>query len=275
MDQNIPQLIHELFLNRNSMPRQRLYQRVYQVKNLLKNVMTGKKVTDDFDWDLYTQHYKGELKHVEETATTVLKPGDYAFAHDKLEKIKDIKPLHKNHLILYETILQLNPSSAIEIGCGGGDMLANLATLHPTMKIFGEDRSDKQLALLHQRHPNLRATVAQHDITASRLTTWPPIDLVFTQAVVMHIKTGDTHRQALKHIFQMAQKYVVLMENWRAHDFVQDILDLQAKGELGWPEVHLQSRPYPGTDKPYLLVASRTPLPQYQTLRSDQDLRQI
>lgn len=257
------------------MPRQRLYMRVYQVRHLLKTIFTGKKTADDFDWDLYTQHYKGELKHVEETATAVLKPGDYVFEHNTLVKKNQVKPLHDNHLVLYETILQLNPATALEVGCGGGDMLANLATLHPTMKLFGEDRSDKQLALLHQRHPNLRAKVELHDITTPPLTSWPTIDLVFTQAVIMHIKTGETHRHALKHMFQMADKYVVLMENWRDHDFVKDILALQAQGELGWPELHLSARPYPGSDKPYLLVASKHPLPQYQAITTDEQLRQI
>jgi 2-polyprenyl-3-methyl-5-hydroxy-6-metoxy-1,4-benzoquinol methylase len=257
------------------MPRQRLYQRVYQVKYLLKTIFTGKKTQDDFDWDLYTQHYKGELKQVDEIETTVIKPGDYVFEQNSLVKKTDIKPLHLNHHLLYETMLQLNPSTILEVGCGGGDMLANMETLAPNMKILGEDRSEKQLAFLHQRHPNLRATVSQHDITTGQLTTWPSIDLVFTQAVVMHIKTGDNHRKALKNIFSMAQKYVLLMENWRDHDFVKDILDLKAKGELAWPELYLYSRPYTGTDKPYLLVASRQPLPQYTPLTSDEQLRQI
>lgn len=257
------------------MPRQRLYMRIYQVRHLLKTLFTGKKTTDDFDWDLYTQHYKGELKHVEETATAVLQPGDYVFENNVLVKKNTVKPLHDNHLVLYETILQLNPMSALEVGCGGGDMLANLATLHPTMKLFGEDRSKNQLHLLRERHPNLRAEVKVHDITSGVLPSWPPIDLVFTQAVIMHIKTGDNHRLALQNMFQMAKKYVVLMENWRAHDFVKDILDLHKQNQLGWDKVYLYSRPYPGNDKPYLLIASREPLSMYQTLMSDEELRQI
>ncbi|MBI3572978.1 MAG: class I SAM-dependent methyltransferase [Candidatus Kerfeldbacteria bacterium] len=255
------------------MPRQRLYQRVYQVKNLLKNVLTGKKVTDDFDWDIYTQHYKGELKQVEEIESTVIQPGNYQFQNNTLVKVTDMKPLHLNHHLIYETIGQLKPVSVLEVGCGGGDHLHNLSVLYPDVKIYGEDLSDKQLKLLHQRHPDLKAKVQQHNIASHQLASWPPIDLVFTQAVVMHIKTGDNHRTALKNIFHMAQKYVILMENWRSHDFVKDILDLQAKGELGWPEFHLYSRPYTGTTHPYLLVASRVPLPQYQPLRTDDELR--
>jgi len=257
------------------MPRQRLYQRVYQVKNLVKNVLTGRKVTDDFDWDLYTQHYKGELKQVEEIESTIINPGDYQFENGTLRKMTNTKPLHLNHHLLYETILQLQPNSVLEVGCGGGDHLHNLQVLSPDLTIFGEDLSNKQLDLLHQRHPDLRAKVQQHDITSPTLAPWPPVDLVFTQAVVMHIKTGDNHRTALKNIFHIAQKYVLLMENWRDHDFVKDILDLSARGELGWPKLYLSSRPYTGTDKPYLIVASREPLPQYQPLTSDDQLRQI
>lgn len=255
------------------MPRQRLYQRAYQVKNLLKNVLTGNKITDDFDWDIYTQHYKGELKHVEEIQTTVLKPGEYRFEKDSLTKVSNIKPLHLNHHLLYETILQLQPQSVLEVGCGGGDHLHNLNVLQPSLSVYGEDLSNNQLKLLHQRHPNLRATIQQHDITSNQLAVWPPIDLVYSQAVIMHINTGDNHRTALKNMFHMARKYVLLMENWREHDFVQDLQALQAKGELSWSELHLYSRPYTGTNHPYLLVASRTSLPQYQPLRTDAELR--
>lgn len=255
------------------MPRQRLYQRIYQVRNLLKNVVTGKKVTDDFDWDLYTQHYKGELKHVEETATAILKPGDYVFSDNALIKKSQVKPLHDNHLLLYETILQLNPVSALEIGCGGGDMLANLATLNPTMELHGEDRSAKQLALLHQRHPELHANVTVHDITTSPNTQEPTTDLVFTQAVIMHIKTGDNHRCAMVNMFHRAKKYVVMMENWRDHDFIKDLQTLWSDGKLGWTELHLAARPYPGTDKPYILIASKNVLPQYTQVTNDEQLR--
>lgn len=256
------------------MPRQRFYQRVYQVKYLLKSLLTGKRTADDFDWDLYTQHYKGELKHVEEIETTILKPGDYKFAGGSLAKVSDIKPLHKNHHILYETILQLQPQGVLEVGCGGGDHLHNLEVLQPGLTLYGEDLSNNQLELLHQRHPDLKAKVQQHDITSHQLAAWPPLDLVFTQAVVMHIKTGDNHRTALKNIFHLAKKYVLLMENPRSHEFVKDMKDLQAKNELGWSELHLHTRPYPGTDKPYLLIASRQPLPQYPVLNSDQELLQ-
>ncbi len=257
------------------MSKQRFYQRVYQVKNLFKTFLTGRRTQDDFDWGLYTQHYKGELKHVEEISTTVLRPGDYRFENNALVRLTNIKPLHLNHHLLYETILQLNPRSVLEVGCGGGDHLHNLSLLQSHLMIYGEDLSTKQLALLRQRHPNLAPRVRQHNIASPQLADWPSIDLVFTQAVVMHIKTDDNHRAALKNIFRMAQKYVLLMENWRDHDFVQDLHDLQAKNELSWPNLHLSSRPYTGTDKPYLLIASREPLPQYQPLTSDEQLRQI
>lgn len=267
------QLDSSLTRLRKHMPKQRLYMRIYQVKLLLKSLFTGKKNQDDFDWDLYTQHYKGELKHVEENATAILKPGDYNFENGTLAKRADIKPLHLNHHLLYETILQLQPSSVLEIGCGGGDHLKNLAVLNPQLQIYGEDLSEKQLQLLHERHPNLQAKVQTHNITSAQLATWPPIDLVFSQAVVMHIKTGNNHREALRNMFRMATKYVVLMENWRDHDFVQDLLELKARGNFPWPSLHLSSRPYPGTDLPYIIIASREPLAQYQALTQDEELR--
>jgi ubiquinone/menaquinone biosynthesis C-methylase UbiE len=247
--------------------------RIYQAKLLLKSLFTGKKSHDDFDWDLYTQHYKGELKHVEENATAILQPGDYVFEKSELKKLSQTKPLHLNHHLLYETILQLNPKSVLEIGCGGGDHLKNLHILQPSLTIYGEDLSAKQLTLLHKRHPDLTAKVQQHDITSAQLADWPPVDVVFSQAVIMHIKTGTNHRTAMKNMFRMSQKYVLFMENWRDHNFVQDLLDMKAKGELPWPTLYLSSRPYVGTNLPYIIIASREPLPQYQSLTSDEELR--
>ncbi len=257
------------------MPKQRLYQRIYQVKLLLKSLFKGKKSNDDFDWDLYTQHYKGELKQVEEIETTTLKTGDYHFENGSLVKKTGIKPLHTNHQLLYETILQLHPHSVLEIGCGGGDHLANLELLNPELVVNGEDLSSNQIAFLHERHPGLKGTVKQHSIVSEQLLDWPAIDLVYSQAVIMHINTGDNHRRGLMNMFSMADKYVVLMENWFSHDFVKDIKELMAQKKLNWSELHLYSRPYPNTDKPYLLIASRQPLTGYQELSSDEELRQV
>jgi SAM-dependent methyltransferase len=256
------------------MPPQRLYQRIYQIKLLLKTIFTGKKPRDDFDWNLYTQHYRGELKEVEENHTTILKPGDYFFEKGFLVKKNQIRPLHVNHFAIYETILSLQPRSVLEVGCGGGDHLHNLKTIRPALNLFGEDLSDKQIGLLKKRHPELGITVKSHDITSSILLDWPPIDIVYTQAVIMHIKTGNKHLTALTNLFKMAKKQVILMENWYDHDFIKDINFLKQQGKISWPTLYLYARPYPDTSKPHLLIASAMPLKGYSEISQDDEMRQ-
>lgn len=256
------------------MPKQRFYQRVYQVKNLIKSTITQKKTADDFDWSIYTQHYRGELKEVEENYTTILKPGDYFFEKGVLAKKNKIRPLHGNHHALYETILFLQPKSVLEVGCGGGDHLHNLKTLRPALNLFGEDLSAKQIKLLQQRHPYLGVPVKQHDITSSILVDWPPIDIVYTQAVIMHIKTGDKHLIALTNLFKMAKKQVILMENWRDHDFIKDINLLKSQGKISWPALYLYARPFQNTAIPQLLIVSALPLQGYQKISQDEEMRQ-
>lgn len=255
------------------MPQQPLYTKIYQIKYFFKSLITGKKTKDDFDWDLYPKHYSGELREVEKDNTTILETNDYALDNGRLVLKNKILPLHPNHLLLYETILQLHPSTVLEVGCGGGDHLCNLKILQPKLTLFGEDLSSKQIELLYKRHPDLDATIKQHNIISSSLLDWPPIDIVFTQAVIMHIRTEKNHLIALSNLFKMATKQVILMENWHNHDFIKDIHFLKQKGKIQWPELHLYSRPIPGTSRPHILIASAPPLEGYTKVMNDEHFR--
>ncbi len=248
------------------------YTRVYLIKDLFKTIFTGRKIIDDFDWDLYTQHYRGELVEVADHNSTILESGQYIFNDGILQKKQDILDLHPNHFLLYETVLQLKPRSVLEIGCGGGDHLHNLKVLRPSLELYGEDRSRNQLTLLHERHPQLDAQVVEHNITSETLIQRPAIDLVYSQAVIMHIK--DNHLKGLANMFTMAKQYVVLMENWHSHDFVADLLKLQFSGLLGWKSLYLSARPVAGTTQPYILIASREAMPQYIPINNDDQLRE-
>ncbi|MFA6391468.1 MAG: class I SAM-dependent methyltransferase [Patescibacteria group bacterium] len=256
------------------MSQKPIYSNIYKIKYIFKSLITGKKTEDDFDWNLYPKHYSGELKEVEKDHTTIIKANDYALDNGRLSLKSNILPLHPNHLLLYETILQLSPSTALEVGCGGGDHLHNLKILQPSLTLFGEDLSEKQIKLLHKRHPDLDAAIKQHDILSSSLLDWPPIDIVFTQAVIMHIRTEDNHLIALSNLFKMATKQVVLMENWTKHNFVEDILLLKQEGKIPWPELYLYSRPHPITERPHILIASALPLEGYTKVLHDEHFRQ-
>ena len=100
---------------------------------------------DDFEWSLYNSHYRWELDEIQKVHTLRLSSEDYSFINNFLVPSHDILPLHPNHRLLYETILQLSPQSTIEIGCGGGDHLHNLSILSSKIDLYGCDLSEDQI----------------------------------------------------------------------------------------------------------------------------------
>lgn len=227
---------------------------------------------DDYDWRNYNQEYRGELKAIEREHTLRLRPGDFEYAGGTLRTGASVLPLHPNHRLLYETLLQLSPRSVIEIGCGGGDHLHNLSLLAPGVELHGVDRDEKQLRFLRERSPGLRADLRQLDITLPFSESLPRVDIAYTQAVLMHLKTGNGHLVALSNLFRMAERQVVLMENWVSHPFVSDIRFLHRERMLPWREVHFCFRRAPELGgRPHLLVLSSSPL-EYEPLEDDRTL---
>jgi SAM-dependent methyltransferase len=219
-------------------------------------------VDDDFDWRTYHDHYQGELASIQETHTLQLtEGGDYTFDGGGLTRRTSIAPLHPNHRLLYETILQLAPTSVLEVGCGGGDHLRNFQLLSPRITYHGVDRSEEQLNLLKKRNPGLRAEIGQRDITLPFSELWSRVDTCYTQAVIMHIKTGNGHLVALANLFKLATKHVVLMENWRHHEFLDDVRFLHRNRMIPWEHLYSYVRRSPELDnRPHLLVFSSSPL---------------
>ena len=125
-----------------SFSKNNFYINLYFILTKLKKFF-GQKPKDDFDWNLYHIHYKGEIKRSEKNHTHILKKNDYIFSNNHLIKNKHIFPLDPHLHLLYETILLLSPSSALEFGCGIGDNCNNLLTLIPSLKIHGCDISKK------------------------------------------------------------------------------------------------------------------------------------
>lgn len=230
-------------------------------------IHADKNNKDMFDWPLYYLHYKGELKKDAKNYTLSLKPNDYKYGNGSLIKSNpSVKPLHYLHRFLYETILQLNPASIYEMGCGTGMHLHNLNILMPQAKICGTDLSDIQLKYLGKSYPELANKVKQSDSTV--LTTETPFescDLTFTQAVIMHIHTGESHLIALENLFKMSKKYVVLHESMKNHQFLDDIKRLHAEGRIVWEKVFYYYRMNKETGLAAGLICSKTPL-DYPTL---------
>ena len=216
---------------------------------------------DDFNWKTYNDHYQDELLEIEQTNTLKLKEGDYTFKDGNLSKKNDILPLHTNHRLLYETIILLNPKKVIEFGCGGGDHLKNLILLAPDIGFYGCDRSIEQLNFALQRSPTLTGKTLEFDITMPLSSKLPKVDVAYTQAVIMHIKTGNGHIVGLANMFKVASKQIVLMENWTQHPFLADIQNLFDQGMIPWAKIHFYFRRAPEAgNKPHIMVVSSEPL---------------
>ena len=219
------------------------------------------QAADDFNWDEYTDYYKNELIQGQQDHSLRLSASDYVFDKFQLVKHTSRAPLHPNHRLLYETVLVLDPRSVLEVGCGGGDHLFNLSSLKPTMSIFGVDRSTSQLEFAANRWPPIKDRTMKCDITLPYTTCLPSVDLVYTQAVIMHIKTGNGHLVALSNLFRIAEKQVVLMENWSHHQFLSDIQFLHRERMIPWEDVFFYFRRSPEYgDKPHVMIISSIPL---------------
>ena len=212
---------------------------------------------DDFDWSRYHLEYSKQIRELETVNTLRLDTGQWAMRDGSLELNWGL-PLHGNHRALYETIAALSPSTILEAGCGGGDHLHNLSLLMPGAQIRGIDRSDGQLGVLRRRNPEFASRVSVVDLTMPHPTDVPHADVVFAQAVLMHIQTGNGHRVALWNLFDLAQSQVVLMENLERHDLVRDIQGLWGRRVIPWDTLHLYLAP--ALQGPPVIVASKRPV---------------
>lgn len=212
---------------------------------------------DDFDWRRYHLEYAAQLEEIEKSHTLRLETGQWDLRDARITLNRGL-PLHGNHKVLYETILALEPESILEAGCGGGDHLHNLSLLMPNVSISGVDRSEGQLETLRSRNPSMAKHSGVVDLTLPHPTNLPKSDLVFAQAVLMHIQTGNGHRVALWNLFDLANCHVVLMENIERHELLSDIQTLWQKKILPWTQLHLyKSR---DSSEPPVIVASRSPI---------------
>jgi hypothetical protein len=230
----------------------------YFIKFGLKK-FSGLHEKDTFNWSFYHIHYKGELKDGIKNHTLSLKTDDYLFENKSLIKNNNnILPLCENHRLLYETVMRLNPESIFELGCGNGIHLNNLQVLLPQSKLSGIDLLDKQIEFLWKTYPNLKAEIKQADATKPfDQALFPKVDLSFTQVVISHIHTEDAHKIALANLFNISNKYVILMEKWKNHNYFEDIKEIAEKGLIDWPHLFFYYRLSAETKKPHIMIVSR------------------
>lgn len=217
---------------------------------------------DMFNWSRYNLHYRGELKEIAKTNTLSIKTNDFSFIDPNLIKInKSIKPLHPNWHFLYETILQLKPKSVFEMGCGSGMHLNNIHVLAPEIKLSGIDRDENQLNFLKELYPELNAKTLLMNATDPFPNNFiPQVELSFTQAVIMHIHEGEKHKVALTNLFNISSKYVILIERWKNHQYLDDIKELFNEKRINWETINFYYRSSAENNVPIMIICSKEPL---------------
>jgi len=225
--------------------------------------LVGKRFIDGVNWNSYNDHYAEELKILEKTNTLLLQKHSVLISEGQIHLVaENSKPILVTHQLLYETILKLNPKSILEIGCGAGDHLANMQMCIPTLECHGIELLESQLNLLNIRHPNNDFTLHIGDLT-SRDYLISKVELVFTQAVLMHITEKESRFQiALRNVLNSANNHVVLMENWTQHDFFFEVQEWQKEN----PEWKLYFDVSDQDEKVRIMIISKTDLEEYQSL---------
>lgn len=226
----------------------------FKLSKLNKIELDPEEGYDDYDWNNYHKDYAKQILQISKKQTQKLNIDDFELKKGKLIFKKDLLPMHKNHICLYEVIGILRPRNIIEIGCGGGDHLHNIGLIYPDLKKQGFDRSSNQLNFLSERSPHIRQYVSNLDITMPPMREFPEADVVYSQAVIMHIQSGNSHMVALANMFRMAKKAVVLMENFKRHNFFKDIELLFKKGMIPWDNLYFYV--YRFDNKPNILIVS-------------------
>jgi len=226
---------------------------------------------DDFNWRKYHTAYKRQQMDITNEFTLVLSKDEYQIIEGKILLNPKLLPLNPNSKLLYETIYHLNPKSILEVGAGGGDHIHNLHLLLPEARFYGVDISQQQIDFLLCRHPDLKdfCRLAVADATRKDiLNNLGKVDLVYTQAVLMHIRRGNRHIRALKNMFNISD-YVVLMENWTTHNFFDDIARMSQERDFPWPELNIYEN---DSGEQILMILSRKELKAFNPLGNNQEL---
>jgi len=105
---------------------------------------------DDFYWPRYNKDfYRREISRV--GYLDRLSETSWSIENARII-VSSKRDLHPNHRLIYETALNLRPRAITEIGCGGGDHLANLKLLLPEVYLVGFDVSADQLEFARERN---------------------------------------------------------------------------------------------------------------------------
>jgi hypothetical protein len=223
---NAYQYLHALPTQRLNLPvSYRIYEKVRKIKRLFGFI-------DDFNWDMYTTHYRAELEWSSRFFTLDFSEVDFRWVDHRIYLPGDCKPLHLTHRCVWEAIGNLpDLKSVAEIGVGGGHFIAGFQNLlSKNVRLSGYDLSRNQLNLFKEVLPEAfkQINTGILDITDSSILETELPDCVYASTVLMHIQRPAAYKAALENFVSSGRKFAVLMDNWNSHDYVSDLVRLFA-----------------------------------------------
>jgi hypothetical protein len=235
------------------------------------------RVPDDYVWETYHELYGPQNEAEEMFYTYDMNEVDFKVISGNIYFISDSKPLHPWNRVVLEAIINLPGISSIhEIGTGGGKLIVNLRRILGESVIFSaSDVSEGQLAQFRRRWPEdyLNISPRVHNIVHKPLTIESKADVVFAATVLMHIKEREKYLSALNNLLHSARKYVVILDNWGDHNYVEDIRQILMQGDDDALSVNMYQY-NSGAAKALVLVLNGESLPSsYSAVVGTNDLR--
>ena len=202
---------------------------------------------DEFNWGAYPSAYAQQKAQLMKSHTHLLTEDNHDLVAGQIIMRQGAKPLHAQHKILYETILEINPADVHEFGCGWGDHLANIRLLNPNIEVFGSDISAKQIEEASKRHEWMKHYLWQLDITKAPDCMY---DLVYTQAVLIHL-SDDNLKKAILNIAISARRYILMEENFFRRDYIKIFREINP---TGWEDANIEKM---NRDDASIIIISR------------------
>jgi len=206
----------------------------WRLQERARRMFAKLKARDDYDWHSYSIGYRAQFNWTDRFYTLDLHDVDFELISGRLYLLSDCKPLHPTHRCVWEAICNLPKIESIaEIGTGAGYLLINLRLLlGNTVCLSGYDVSEEQLRFFQELWPHEATEVrtAILDLVGGSIPTQERPDVVFASTVLMHIQRPGAYRKALRNFLFSGDQFAVLMDNWRSHNYFEDLEALTRTG---------------------------------------------
>ncbi len=177
------------------------------------------KLEDDYNWygwqTLYPRLHAEQVKRIEEgrepdLPASLLELGNDFKVEDGKLIFKD-KKLVPSLTLLYEICLKFNPKSIFEVGFGYCNNLVSIKKLLPNISINGCDIAQAMYDAAKKRYGDLLNNFNLRIGDFLLLDINEKFDLVYSQAVVMHLST-ERAKESIKKMCKISNKYVVVFD---------------------------------------------------------------